>query len=267
MDTYRVKPGSKVDLSRWDPNDTNGFKGGKQDSQAVLDDLTKRLTAQQELLYAEHQHKLLVILQGMDTSGKDGTIQHVFSGVNPSGVRVASFKVPSLEELDHDYLWRIHKQVPGKGEMVIFNRSQYEDVLIVRVHNLVPEEVWSQRYDQINNFEKILSETGTTILKFYLNISKEEQKNRLEARLNDPTKLWKFNPEDLKERALWEEYMTAYQDALTRTSTTWAPWFVVPSNHKWYRNLVIATQIVETLEGLKMKYPQPVADFSKIRVE
>lgn len=267
MDKYRVKPGSKVDLSQWDPGDTSEFDGDKKGGSDFLDDLTKRLEVQQEVLYAEHQHKLLIILQGMDTSGKDGTIQHVFEGVNPQGVRVASFKAPTPEELDHDFLWRIHRQVPGKGEMVIFNRSQYEDVLIVRVHNLVSKDVWSQRYEQINNFEKMLSETGTTILKFCLNISKDEQKSRLKDRLNDPTKLWKFNPEDLKERVLWDDYMQAYNDALSKTSTPWAPWYIVPANHKWFRNLVVATVIVEALEGLHLQYPMPEADYSKIIVE
>jgi PPK2 family polyphosphate:nucleotide phosphotransferase len=218
----------------------------------------------QGLLYAEHKHKILIVLQGLDTAGKDGTIRSVFSGINPQGVHIASFKVPTAAELDHDFLWRIHSQVPGRGELVIFNRSHYEDVLVVRVHNLVPEAVWRQRYDEINNFEKMLAEEGTTILKFYLNISKDEQKQRLQDRLDDPKKNWKFNPGDLKERELWDQYINAYEDAINETSTKWAPWYVVPANHNWYRNLCVISTIVETLDGLNMKYPAPAPDLDKI---
>jgi PPK2 family polyphosphate:nucleotide phosphotransferase len=191
----------------------------------------------------------------MDTGGKDGTIQHVFSGVNPQGVRVASFKVPSPEELSHDYLWRVHKVVPGKGEMVIFNRSHYEDVLVVRVHEIVPPEVWGKRFEQINNFERLLAENGTTILKFYLHIDLDEQKKRLQARLDDPAKLWKFRLGDLEERKRWPAYTQAYEDVLSKTSSAQAPWFIIPANHKWYRDLLIASILVETLEGLNMQYP------------
>ena len=189
----------------------------------------------------------------MDTSGKDGTIRHVFEGVNPQGVRVAGFKVPTPEEMDHDYLWRVHQQTPGKGEIVIFNRSHYEDVLVVRVHQLVPEQVWRKRFDQINAFEQQLSEEGTIILKFFLNIDLDEQKQRLLDRLDDPTKHWKFNPGDLKERALWKDYQAAYEDVLEKTSKPWAPWYVVPANKKWYRDLVISSVLVETLK--KTGYP------------
>jgi PPK2 family polyphosphate:nucleotide phosphotransferase len=240
MDHHRVEPGSKVRLSEFDPNDASGFDGNKSKATKELTRLTERLDSLQELLYAEHKHKVLIVLQGMDTSGKDGTIRHVFEGVNPQGVRVASFKVPSLEEQDHDYLWRIHKQAPGKGEMVIFNRSHYEDVLVVRVHKLVPEKVWKKRYDQINAFENILADEGTVILKFYLHIDLDEQKKRLESRLEDASKHWKFNSADLKERPLWDEYMKAYEDVLSKTSTEYAPWYIVPANRKWYRNLVVA---------------------------
>ena len=267
MKQYLVKPGSKVELSEWDPNDTGDFKGGKEKGLAEVAKLDRKLDELQELLYAGHKHKLLIVLQAMDSGGKDGTIRHVFEGVNPQGVRVASFKVPTAEELDHDYLWRIHKEVPGAGEMVIFNRSHYEDVLVVRVHNLITPEVCKQRYDQINAFERLLTETGTTILKFFLHIDSDEQKKRLQARLDDPSKHWKFNPLDLKERKLWPEYMKAYEEALAKTSTDYAPWYIVPSNHKWYRDLMIASRLVETLEDLKMKYPAPAEDLDGVVVE
>ena len=264
MKKYRVEPDSKVDLSKWDPADSSEFDGNKEESRAALANLNRKLAELQEILYAEHKHKVLIVLQAMDTGGKDGAIRHVFKGINPQGVRVASFKIPSAIEMDHDYLWRIHQQTPGKGEMVIFNRSHYEDVLVVRVHKLVPEEVWKRRYDQINNFEKLLAEEGTTILKFYLHISSEEQKERLRARLEDPTKHWKFDPADLKERQLWKEYMRAYEDALEKTSTKYAPWYIVPANKKWYRDLVVASVILETLRDLKMEYPQPKYDVASI---
>jgi PPK2 family polyphosphate:nucleotide phosphotransferase len=229
--------------------------------------LTARLGELQELLFAEGKHKILVVLQAMDTGGKDGTIRRVFSGVNPQGVHVASFKVPTPEELAHDYLWRVHKVVPGKGEMVIFNRSHYEDVLVVRVHNLVPPEVWGARFEQINNFERLLAETGTTILKFYLHIDLDEQKQRLQDRLDDPAKHWKFRLGDLKERKLWPEYMEAYEDALGKTSTSYAPWYVIPANRKWYRDLVIASILIETLEGLEMKFPPAEEDLAGVVIE
>ena len=260
MKRYLVKPGSKVDLSKYDPSDTSPYKGGKKDAKKDLKDLNKELETLQEMLFAEHKHKMLIVLQGMDTSGKDGTIRHVFEGVNPQGVKVASFKVPTPIELDHDYLWRVHARVPGRGEIVIFNRSHYEDVLVVRVHNLVPEKVWSKRYEQISEFEEILAEEGTTILKFFLHISPQEQKERLLARLQDPSKHWKYNPGDLKERQLWGEYTQAYEEALSKTSTDYAPWYVIPADKKWYRNWVIASILVETLKGLKMDYPKPDYD-------
>ncbi|MCL5996033.1 MAG: polyphosphate kinase 2 family protein [Chloroflexi bacterium] len=265
MDQYRVKPGSRVDLSQWDPDDTNGFDGAKKDSDKHLAMLSIKLEALQELLYAERKHKILLVLQAMDTGGKDGTIRHVFQMVDPLGVRVASFKVPTAEELDHDFLWRVHRQTPARGEIVIFNRSHYEDVLIVRVHDLVPTEVWQRRFEQINAFERLLADEGTTILKFYLHINKDEQKKRLQQRLDDPQKRWKFNPEDLKERTRWSEYMQAYEDALSKTSTAWAPWYIVPANKKWYRNIVVATTIIKTLEELNMQWPE-TKDFSKIAV-
>jgi PPK2 family polyphosphate:nucleotide phosphotransferase len=256
MKQYLVKPGDKVKLSEWDPNDTGDFKGGKKDGLAEIAKLNAKLEALQELLFAEHKHKVLIVLQAMDTGGKDGTIRHVFEGINPQGVRVTGFKVPTEEELDHDYLWRVHKVTPGNGEMVIFNRSHYEDVLVVRVHNYVPPEVWKKRFDQINQFERTLAENGTTILKFYLHIDLDEQKERLQARLDEPTKHWKFRLGDLEERKLWPDYMQAYEDVLSKTSTKYAPWYIVPANRKWYRDLVISSVLVDTLEGLKMKYPE-----------
>lgn len=267
MREYLVKPGEKVKLAEWDANDSGKFKGDKQQAKVETGKLNQRLQDLQEVLYAEHRHKILVILQGMDTSGKDGAIRHVFKGVNPQGVKVANFKEPALEELDHDFLWRIHKQVPGRGELVIFNRSQYEDVLIVRVHGLVPPEQWKQRYDQINAFEGMLSETGTTILKFYLHIDKDEQKKRLQARLDNPDKHWKFRLGDLEERKLWQDYLQAYEDALRRTSTEAAPWIIVPANHKWYRDWVISKTLVEKLDALGMKYPQPEENLEGVVVE
>ena len=267
MKQYLVKPETKVKLSKWDPNDTGDFKGGKEEGAAELEKLNSKLEALQELLFAEHKHKVLVVLQAMDAGGKDGTIRHVFDGVNPAGVRVASFKAPTSEELDHDYLWRVHKEVPGKGEMVIFNRSHYEDVLVVRVHDIVPPKVWKKRFDQINEFERILAESGTTILKFYLHIDRDEQKERLQARLNDPTKRWKFRLGDLEERKLWTDYMEAFEDVLSKTSTGYAPWYIVPANRKWYRDMVISSVLVNTLEGLKMEYPVSEENLDGVVVE
>jgi len=265
MKKQRTETAQKIHLAKIDANATPDFDGGKREGGEELQRLNKKLEALQELLYAEHKHRVLVVLQAMDTGGKDGVIRHVFEGVNPQGVRVASFKVPTAEELDHDYLWRVHKQVPGKGEIVIFNRSHYEDVLVVRVHELVPEEVWARRFDQINHFERMLAEEGVTILKFYLHIDQEEQKARLEARRDDPQKRWKFKPGDLKERALWDHYMQAYEAVLEKTHTSWAPWHVVPANKKWYRNLVIARIIIEALEKLNMAFPE--ADFDPGTIE
>ena len=267
MNGYLVQPETRIKLADWDPNDTGDFQGGKQAGREELSRLNKRLEELQELLYAEHKHKLLVILQAMDTGGKDGAIRHVFEGVNPQGTRVANFKEPTDEELDHDFLWRVHKHVPVKGELVIFNRSHYEDVLIVRVHKLVPANMWKQRYEQINAFEQMLSETGTTILKFFLYIDQEEQKKRLQARLDNPEKHWKFRLGDLAERKLWQEYMQAYEDVLSKTSTALAPWFIVPANHKWYRDVVISTILVNTLEGLNMKFPEPEENLEGVVVE
>ena len=267
MKQYLVKPGEKVDLSKWTPNDKGDFKGGKEEGLAKIAKLNDELEVLQEMLFAEHKHKVLIVLQAMDTGGKDGVIRRVFDGVNPQGVRVASFKVPTQDELDHDYLWRVHKVVPGKGEMVIFNRSHYEDVLVVRVHKLVPPEVWKKRFDQINQFERLLAENGTTILKFFLHIDKDEQKGRLQARLDEPDKRWKFRLGDLEERKLWPDYMQAYEDVLSKTSTKYAPWLIVPANRKWYRDLVISEVLVDSLKGLKMKFPEPEENLDGVVVE
>lgn len=267
MKQHLVAPGKKVKLAERDPQETGEFKGGKEEGLKEIKKLNAELQELQELLYAEGKHKVLVVLQAMDTGGKDGTIRRVFDGVNPQGVKVASFKVPTSEELAHDFLWRVHKMVPANGEMVIFNRSHYEDVLVVRVHNYVLKEVWSKRYEQINAFEKILADNGTIILKFFLHISKDEQKERLQARLDDPAKHWKFSLGDLDERKLWDDYQSVYEDALNKTSTEYAPWYVVPANRKWYRDLVISRVLVDALKGLKMEFPKSKDDLAGVVVE
>ena len=267
MDRYRIPPHTTIRLSDHDPGDLSAFAGGKEQGKTRSKHLNRRLEALQELLYAQGRHKVLVVLQAMDTGGKDGTIRRVFEGVNPAGVRVASFKVPTHEELAHDYLWRVHADTPGNGQITIFNRSHYEDVLVVRVHDLVPEEVWSRRYDHINAFERLLADEGTTIRKFFLHISPEEQAERLRARLDDPTKHWKFSVGDLEERRRWADYSAAYEEVLSRTSTEWAPWYVVPADRKWYRDLVVASVLVDTLEGLEMAYPPPQDDLDGVVIE
>ena len=265
MKRYLVQPGQKVDLDSYDPDDISLVPGGKQEARERLEAIMGRLAEGQELLYAGHERKLLIVLQGMDTSGKDGAIRHTMRGFNPQGVRVVSFKKPSDEELDHDFLWRVHAKVPARGETVVFNRSHYEDVLIVRVHDLVSKAVWKARYDQIVAFERILQETGTTIIKFFLHISRDEQRKRLQARVDDPKKCWKFQPGDLEERKFWKDYMGAYEDALSKTSTDWSPWYVVPANQKWYRNYVVGSIVAETLDKLKLKYPK--CDLSNVKVD
>jgi PPK2 family polyphosphate:nucleotide phosphotransferase len=267
MDRYRIKPGRKIDLGKWDPEDLGDLKGDKESTNAKTANLVQDLDRFQKLLYAEHKHKILIVLQGMDTAGKDGTIRHVFSGVNPQGVRVASFKVPTPEELAHDFLWRVHKQTPGAGEIVIFNRSHYEDVLIVRVHGWITKDVCVRRYADINAFEQLLANEGTTILKFFLHIDKAEQKKRLEERLAEKDSQWKFNSGDLKERKLWGDYMQAYADAISATSTEWAPWYIIPANRKWFRNWLISKILVERLKELKMAYPKPEPGLDQIVIE
>jgi PPK2 family polyphosphate:nucleotide phosphotransferase len=261
-----IEPGSKVSLKQHDPGDKGAY-GSAAEAEEPLRKQLDELIRLQNLLYAEHRRALLIILQGMDTSGKDGTIRHVMSGLSPLGVYVKSYKAPTDEELGHDFLWRIHNNVPHYGSIGIFNRSHYEDVLVVRVHDLVPRKIWKARYEQINQFEKILVKNRVIILKFFLHISKDEQKKRLEQRLADPTRFWKLSVKDVEERQYWSAYRKAYESALTRCSTKWAPWHLVPANHKWYRNLVVAETIVQTLRGLDMQFPPPTEDLSKIVIE
>ena len=265
LPAYRVAPGTAVDLTTWDTADDSGLT--KAEGRRRTNELNDRLEALQELLYAEGRHKLLVVIQATDTGGKDGTIRHVFDGVNPQGVKVASFKKPSDEELAHDYLWRVHARTPGDGEITIFNRSHYEDVLVVRVRGLVDEARWSRRYDHINGFEKMLADEGTTIVKLFLHLSKEEQRRRLQARLDEPKKNWKFSLGDLDERRLWDDYQEAFRVMLERTSTDHAPWYVIPADRKWYRNLVISELMVATLEGLDMRWPDPEPGLEGLVVE
>lgn len=263
----RLRAGRKVVLSAIDPADTSTYPGGKRRAETELTHLRSELDRLQELFYADARRGLLVVLQGMDTSGKDGTIRHVFEGVNPQGVRVSSFKVPTPPEKAHDFLWRIHEQTPGKGEIVIFNRSQYEDVLAARVHHLVPRKVWSKRYRAINEFERELVEEGVTILKFFLHLSRGEQRERLEERRKDPSKRWKLNLADLEERPFWSRYTQSYEEMLRRTTTAWAPWYIVPSDHRWFRNLVVSSVLVETLRSMDLHYPAPSVDLSKLRID
>lgn len=255
----------KFRLKDYDPDYTGGYKS-EEELQSELEKDIERLAELQNRLYAEAKHALLIVIQAMDTGGKDGLIKHVFRGLNPTGVQITSFKAPSAEELSHDYLWRIHQHTPPLGTIGVFNRSHYEDVLIVRVHNLVPEKVWKKRYEDINAFENLLADNGITVLKFYLHISKAEQKQRLEDRLKDPTKHWKFNPDDLKERALWDTYMDAYEDAIGKCNTKKAPWHVVPANEKWYRNYVVTKALIDALEALDPQYPPPPPNMDQIVV-
>jgi PPK2 family polyphosphate:nucleotide phosphotransferase len=250
-----VPPDKKINLEKYDPADTLGYDNDKK-TEAKLDKQLKQLDELQNLFYAEKKRALLIVLQGMDAAGKDGTVRHVMSGVSPQGCSVKSFKVPNSEELAHDFLWRIHKAVPEKGMFGIFNRSQYEDVLVVRVHKLVPKDVWKARYDQINRFEKNLAENDVKLLKFFLHISREEQEKRFQERLHDPRKKWKFSKADAAERKRWDDYVTAYEAVLSRCSTEYAPWFIIPADHKWFRNLAISRIIVETLEEFDMHYPK-----------
>lgn len=246
-------PSGKVQLSKYDPQYCGDYD--KERAAKELKKLQKTMRELQEKLYAQGEKSLLIILQAMDAGGKDGTIRRVFEGVNPQGVRVTSFKAPSAEELAHDFLWRVHQHAPPKGYIGIFNRSHYEDVLIVRVNNLVPEDVWSKRYDHINHFERLLYNSGTRILKFYLHISKDEQKERFQDRLDQPDKNWKFSVGDLPVRDRWNDYMAAYEAVLTKCNTDYAPWHIVPANRKWYRNLVVTRTIVETMESMNLAYP------------
>lgn len=254
--SLRLRPRTRVDLSRRDPADTSTFRGGKHRAGTALSGLIASLDRLQELLYADGRFGVLVVLQGLDTSGKDGTIRHVFEGVNPQGVRVSSFRVPTPQEGAHDFLWRIHRETPGKGEIVIFNRSHYEDVLVPRVHRQISPELCARRYRSINRFEQELSEEGVTIVKFFLHLSEEEQRRRLEDRRRDPSKRWKLSVSDLRERPFWSRYMECYEEMLGKTCTKWAPWYVVPSDKKWFRNLVVSSVLTETLEGMGLRYPR-----------
>jgi PPK2 family polyphosphate:nucleotide phosphotransferase len=261
----RVEPGSKVDLAAIDPS----FHGKWASAEAAKDELTSniaRITTLQRKLYADRRHCLLIVLQGIDGAGKDGTCWHVMSAMDPEGVDVSGFKQPTPEEKDHDFLWRVHPHAPGRGRVAIFNRSHYEDVLVVRVHKLVPKDVWKPRYDFINDWEKLLAtENGTTILKFFLYISKEEQLARFKERLDDPARQWKISSGDYSERDLWDEYIVAFEDAMSRCSPKHAPWFVIPANHKWFRNLAVSRIVADALEDMKLELPKPTVDLKEIR--
>jgi PPK2 family polyphosphate:nucleotide phosphotransferase len=261
---FRIKTGSKVELKKINPD----FHAEYENEAAAATELAKysqRLTEQQALMTAEGKHALLIVLQAMDGGGKDGTIHHVMAAMNPQGCSVVGFKVPSAEEMAHDYLWRIHKVTPAKGRITVFNRSHYEDVLVVRVHNLVPADVWSKRYDEINAFERSLANSGTTIVKFFLHIDKAEQLRRFKDRLDEPDKQWKISDSDYTEREYWDDYQQAYMDAISKCSFNYAPWYVVPANHKWFRNLVVSQILVETMVSWKMNYPEPSVDLAEIR--
>jgi PPK2 family polyphosphate:nucleotide phosphotransferase len=262
---FRVAPNKKVHLADHDPANTEGIE--KRDGKAASEKLVLQLDALQELLYADGRHKLLVILQGVDACGKDGTIRAVFEGVNPQGVNVASFKKPTDEELAHDYLWRVHSRLPRSGEISIFNRSHYEDVLVVRIHDLVPRDRWMKRYDHIRAFEQMLADEGTTIVKFFLHVSKEEQRVRLQDRIDNPNKRWKFSPADLGERKLWDQYTAAFEDMLEKTSTKDAPWYVIPADRNWFRNLVVSQVLVDTLGQLDLRHPPNDAEVADVVVE
>lgn len=266
LSPFRIAPGAKVDLGARSTRATDGFDGDKTAGNAKAAELIAKLGGLQERLYAGNRERLLVVLQAPDAAGKDGTIRAVFTGVNPQGTRVTSFKKPTEAELAHDYLWRVHQHVPGNGEIAIFNRSHYEDVLVVRVHQLVPEERWQKRYEHINHFERLLADEGTTIVKLFLHISAEEQAQRFQERLDDPAKHWKFRKADLDERARWDDYRAAYQDMMERTSTEWAPWYVVPADRNWFRNLVVAQILVDTLEALDLRYPPPEPGLDGLKV-
>ena len=268
MEHYRINPDATVDLSTIDAGEKSAFEDlNKKSSLSVLNAMNRELAELQRLLWGDGEQSMLLVLQAMDSGGKDGTIRKVFSGVNPQGVDVYGFGVPGPHETAHDYLWRVHQRTPAKGRIAIFNRSHYEDVLVVRVNQLRPEAVWSRRYEHILNFEKMLTEEGTTIVKIMLHISKEEQKERLQARLDDPSKNYKFNPSDLSSRERWDDYMIAYQDAISLTSTETAPWYVVPADRKWYRNLVISQILIDTIKDMHLSYPEADFDPSSVSIK
>jgi PPK2 family polyphosphate:nucleotide phosphotransferase len=261
----KVEPGSKVKLSDIDPN-FHGTHESEDEAKTELQHNLKRITELQRKFYADRRHSLLIVLQGIDGAGKDGTCWHVVSAMDPQGVSVTGFKQPTAEERDHDFLWRVHPHAPGLGQVAVFNRSHYEDVLVVRVHDLVPKHVWKQRYEFINNWEKLLvEEKNTTILKFFLYISKDEQLSRFKDRLDDPARQWKISDSDYSERKLWDNYIDAFEAAISKCSTTHAPWFVIPSNHKWFRNLAVSEIVVRAMEDMNLSLPKPTVDLQKIR--
>jgi PPK2 family polyphosphate:nucleotide phosphotransferase len=264
---YLAKPGKCLQLKKIDPADHEGFTHHKQVA-APLKTLLNRMVELQAKLYAEKGHSLLIVLQGLDAAGKDGVVRHVLTGLNPEGVKVAAFKQPTSEEKAHDFLWRVHPHAPAKGEIAIFNRSHYEDVLVARVHKLVPPAVWKPRYDLINEFEHLLAaENNTTILKFFLHISPDEQLARFKVRLDEPDREWKISNSDYSERELWDAYTAAFEEAIERTSTKEAPWFIIPSDHKWFRDLAISQIIIRTLEEMNLKTPEPEVDLKVVRKE
>ncbi|BCX50217.1 polyphosphate kinase [Haloferula helveola] len=265
---YRIAQGAKVRLNEDDAADMSLCpEGGKNSTQGLFDSLRDRIQTLQKVLYAENKRRVLVIIQAMDTGGKDGCVKHVFSRVDPQGVNVKAFKKPTEDELAHDFLWRVHPHVPGNGEIVIFNRSHYEDIIAVRVKKLLPESVWKKRYQHVLDFERMLAEEGTTIVKLFLHISKDEQKRRLEKRLENPAKHWKFHVDDLADRKRWHDFTGAYEDLIERTSTDYAPWFVIPADRKWYRNLCVAKLFADTLEDLELNFPERDFDPSSIRID
>src|SRR6266404_3223026 len=260
-----VKPGSNIRLKNFDAG-YHGKHEPRKSALAEIEENRQKMDELQFLMYAENKHSLLIVLQGLDAAGKDGVVRHVFTGLNPSGCVAVNFKEPTAKELAHDFLWRVHPHVPAKGSVVIFNRSHYEDVLVARVHDLVPEKIWSKRFDEINDFEKLIAtENNTTILKFFLHISKDEQLARFKKRLDDPSRQWKISESDYKERDYWDDYIEAFEDVLTKTSTERAPWFIVPSNHKWFRDLSISQIIARTMEEMDMQFPKPTVNLTEIR--
>ncbi len=268
LERYRVKLGSRVDLSKIDSGEKLLFDGiNKQEIEPQFKELQDQLRDLQKILYSQNKHRILVVMQAMDTGGKDGCIKHVFSHIDPQGIHVRSFKKPSEEELSYDFLWRIHSKVPHRGQLVIFNRSHYEDIIAVRVKKIFPDQVWQRRQQHVLDFERMLVEEGTTIVKIFLHISKDEQKRRLEDRLENPEKHWKFNPDDLADRARWDDFMIAYEEVIAKTSTSLAPWYIVPADRKWYRNLCVARIMLDTLKGLDMKLPKVDWDPQGIRIE
>ncbi|MBP9064769.1 PPK2 family polyphosphate kinase [Candidatus Microthrix sp.] len=260
---YRYDPSQPVELSQWDGDDDGGLS--KDDTKDATAELSERLVELQHRLFAQKEHRVLVVIQATDTGGKDSTIRRVFGPLNPAGVRVTGFTKPSEDELAHDYLWRVHPHAPGDGMIAVFNRSHYEDVLVVRVHDLVPEARWRRRYQHLREFERMLTDEGTTVIKFFLHITADEQRQRLQDRIDDTTKWWKFNPADLTERERWDDYQAAFSEMLSQTSDP-VPWWVIPANHKWFRDYLVSKVLVDTLEGLNLTYPEPEEDLTGVTI-